>query len=44
MAVAMETEDRGRDRSGGGTMDILFVVDRLEALVNSSRRVPSVLG
>ena len=30
----------GRERGGGPGLDIMFLIDRLEALVNSSRRVP----
>ena len=30
----------GRERGGNTAMDILFLVDRLEAIVNASRRVP----
>src|SRR5262245_20371267 len=31
---------RGMSAREGGGMDIMYLVDRLEALVNSSRRVP----
>lgn len=37
---AFPRPEREQIGSGGGVVDIMYLVDRLEALVNSSRRVP----
>jgi F0F1-type ATP synthase membrane subunit b/b' len=40
MAAIAHNVYQPAQQSGGGSMDIMYLVDQLEALVNSSRRVP----